>query len=110
MKKSLKIIVLIISILIVVGGIVFGTLYFTGFFVHNGNFPRRNFQLNETQINDINSFFSSNPSLSEMQTYCSDNRGSCFYYCRSINPNSEICSQIANYTQFNRTRGGMPPQ
>jgi hypothetical protein len=108
MKKSIKITIIIISVLIVVGGAVFGTLYFTGFFSHRGNFPRGNFQLNQTQINDINSFFSSNPSLSDVQTYCSTNRGSCFYYCRTINPDDEICSQIMNYTRFNRTQGGVP--
>lgn len=111
MKKSVKITIIVVSILLVVGGAVFGTLYFTGFFAHNGNFPRRNFQLNESQINDMNSFFGSNPSLSEMQTYCTNNRGYCFYYCRNINPNSKICSQIANYTRFNNmTQGEAPSQ
>jgi hypothetical protein len=90
--------------LIIVGGAVFGTLYFTGFFIHKRpGFPGRNFQLNESQVNDINSFFSSNPSISDMQDYCTNNRGYCFYYCRNINPNSEICSEIMNYTGINNS-------
>ena len=93
MKKAAKIIIVIFSVLIISGGSILGTLYFTGFFTRNRNFSRQNFQLNESQIKDINSFFNSNPSSNEIQTYCTNNRGYCFYYCRQ-NPTSSSCSQL----------------
>jgi len=103
MKKTTIIIILAASFLVVIGLSVFGTLYFTGFLTHRGNFPRGNFQLSGTQADEVNSFFNSNPSLSDMQNYCASNRTSCFYYCRTINPNNEICSQLPNYR--NMTQG-----
>jgi hypothetical protein len=76
-----------------------------------GNFPdraegERNFQPpNETIQQEITSFFESSPSASEIEDYCGTNGMYCMYYCRNMNPNSKICSQI-----MNRSSGGQPPQ
>jgi hypothetical protein len=55
-----------------------------------------NFQLDETKIAEIVSFFDSTSDMEEIGEYCSqeDKSMSCFYYCREINPSHEICSQI----------------
>jgi hypothetical protein len=106
-RKKKKWIIIAASI-ILLAGIIFGALYFSGVFNHKRfGFPRQNFQLNESQISDINSFFSNNPSASDVQNYCSTNRGYCFYYCRNLNPTSEICNSIMN---FSRPPQGAPTQ
>jgi hypothetical protein len=89
-----------VGAIIILAIIILGTLYFSGFFNHKRfGFPRQDFQLNESQINNINSFFSSNPSASDIQNYCSTNRDYCFYYCRNLNPTSDICSSIMNFSR-----------
>jgi len=109
-KKKVKPLIIILSVIILVG-IIFGALYFTGVFNKHGRYPgnfqgrfmngsqMRNFKLNQSQIDEINSFFNNNPSASDVQNYCSANRGSCFYYCRNLNPTSEICSSIMNFSR-----------
>lgn len=80
---------------------------FRGNLNNPGNFTRRNLQLNDSQIAEVNSFFNNNPSPEDVQSYCANNRAHCFYYCRTLNPNNEICPQIMNFT---RPSGGRPPQ
>jgi hypothetical protein len=120
-EKKIKPVIIILSVIVLVG-IIFSVLYFTGIFNKHGRFPGNfqpgqmlngsdmgNFQLNESQISDINSFFNRNPSASDVQNYCSTNRGYCFYYCRNLNPTSEICSSIMNFSRSGQPSGN-PPQ
>jgi hypothetical protein len=99
--------VVVVAIVIVALGVIFGVLYFTGVFNRHGRFygnyqgrNMMNIQLNESQISEVNSFFNGNPSLEETQAYCKANRGLCFYYCRNT-PNSELCPEIMNFTRPN---------
>lgn len=118
MKKSMVLIIVIAIVLLIIGAIV-GYLYFSGFFNHReGKFPGGNIQLNQAQVYDVTSFFDSNPNQDDINTYCQENRESCFYYCRNINQNNDYCSQMMNFTRpgnFTRgdhtgNQGGMPPQ
>ena len=109
MKKSNKV-YYIIGIVVVIILAVIGYLYFTGFFNRGPGRPggpgQRNIQLSQTQIDDVTNFFSTSPSSSDIQTYCSQNRQNCFYYCRTINPQEPYCTQMMNFTRGgNRTRG-----
>ena len=51
-------------------------------------------QLTDEQIQEVTSFFNSTTDINEIKDYCDSNRMNCFYYCRSINPDHEICSQL----------------
>ncbi|HJX50332.1 MAG TPA: hypothetical protein VJ438_02625 [Candidatus Nanoarchaeia archaeon] len=69
------------------------------FFFHNNrtNFNRGEFpqmQLTDEQIQSVTSFFEDNFDTNEITDYCNNNRMECFYYCRTINPDHEICSQL----------------
>jgi hypothetical protein len=112
-----KPVVVVVSVVIALG-IIFSILYFTGVFNKHGRFSG-NFQpgqfngsrmgmpgeqLNESQINEVNSFFAKNPTSDEVQTYCKENRGSCFYYCKD-NQDTDICKEIMS---FGRNES-MPP-
>ncbi len=105
-KNTILIAMIILIILALVG-------YFYFHSKQNGRtMMRRNFQvqLNESQISYLTSFFNSNPGLQEINNYCSENRGYCFYYCRNINQNAEICKDLmnrGNYSRvgYNRSRG-----
>jgi hypothetical protein len=119
-EKKIKPVIIILSVIVFVG-IIFGVLYFTRVFNNHGRFPgnfqpgqmpngsRGNFQLNESQISEVTSFFNSNPSSTEVETYCNNNRNSCFYYCKTINSNSEFCNQIMNFSRSGQPSGN-PPQ
>jgi Na+/glutamate symporter len=81
---------------LVIGGVV-------GYFLHNNmnrNFTqgRGNFQIDENTKNEITSFFETNTDMNTISSYCEQNRVNCLYYCRSINPNHEICKELGNYT------------
>jgi hypothetical protein len=119
-KKKFKPFIIITSIIIILG-IIFSVLYFTGAFNKYGKFhgnfqpgqmqkgsQMENFKLNESQINEVTSFFNSNPSSTSLDDYCKTNRGSCFYYCRDINSNDENCKQIMNFSGMNPPRGEVP--
>lgn len=107
-KSNLPLVLGIAAILLVILA-VFATLYFTGFF--NRHIGQRNGfsgmgrQLNESQTNEVTNFFNSNPSSEEIKTYCNANRGSCFYYCRNVNPSTDYCAQLINSNHENFTRG-----
>ena len=123
MKKSMIMIIVIVIVVLIVAGSIVGYLYYSGFFNHRqGRFPGGNFQLNQSQIDDVTSFFSSNPAQIDMNTYCEHYRANCMYYCRTINPQYSYCSQMMNFTRqgnftrgnytgnYTRRQGGMPPQ
>jgi len=80
---------------LIIGLIAGGVASYLIFNNHRG-FPGRNFQfnLNESQINEINSFFSGNHTSREINSYCEQNRLNCMYYCRNINQNNEICKNM----------------
>jgi len=69
-------------------------------YIIKSNIPRNNFagggnfQIDDKTKNEITSFFESTSDINEIISYCGQNRMYCFYYCREINPNHEICSQI----------------
>jgi hypothetical protein len=123
MAESKNMVFLIIGIVVLVGIVGIGAyfIYFKGpnknthNFLSNENRPRNgtnmNMQLNPSQIDDVTNFFKSNPSLEQTQTYCEQNRGNCFYYCRNLDQNNAYCTQMMNST---RTRGNFsrsrPPQ
>lgn len=87
-------------------GLILGIII--GYFIHNSiarNFLNiKNFQLSESQINEIKSFFDSNPSQEEINNYCNTNRMNCMYYCRTINPDDEFCNSL-NLTKFGGRNG-----
>lgn len=69
-----------------------------GFIISNNLYKRDfrggNLQISEETKNSIISFFESTSDTNEINSYCEQNRNYCFYYCREINPEHEICSQI----------------
>ena len=100
--------VIIISTISLIAVILGVSAYFIFGHSIGRDFRGGNFQpLNETTKSEIASFFGSSPSSSEIKDYCRNNPMYCMDYCREINPSSEICSQIMNYTQ---PLGGKPPQ
>jgi hypothetical protein len=121
MKKTLVIILASVIVVIIIIGAVIGFLYYKGFFYPKGRFRGRNLQLNQSQIDDVTSFFSSNPGSDQIQSYCQENRENCFYYCRNINENMNYCEQMMNNTRpgnftrgnytgnYTRRQGGMTP-
>jgi hypothetical protein len=122
-KKSKSLIIGISAIIVL--GIIFGVIYFTGVLnPKENNFgrnsPNGNFQgnpnsgsmeLNKSQISDVTSFFNNSPTSEEVQTYCEENRVSCFYYCAKINSEDELCKEMMTPPSMNNTqapRGGTP--
>jgi hypothetical protein len=101
--KKLKPAVVIASAIIVLG-VIFSVLYFTGVLNRHerfsGNFHgnEMNFQFNESQISEVNSFFNANPSLEETQVYCKENRNLCFYYCKNLQ-DSDLCKQVMDFNK-----------
>ena len=87
---------------LIIGLVIGGTVgYFMHNIINNRNFTqgKGNFQIDETTQNEITSFFSSEPDVNTINTYCGQNRMYCAYYCRNINPNHEICSQYSNMSR-----------
>ena len=110
-KRSSKKLVIALVVIIVLAGVIAGFIYFhnannRGKFNHsrgqwqNSSRMGGNFQLNQTQISDISSFFNSNPSSDQISSYCLNNRGACFYYCRNVNSNLTMCSQMQRPRNF----------
>ena len=90
-------------------GLVLGAV--AGYILHNYigrnfNLGRGSFQqLTQSQIDELNSFFATNPDATSVDSYCQQNRMNCIYYCRTINPSNEMCGQMMNYRNF--SRGGV---
>jgi len=85
---------LIIGILIglILGGIV-------GYFICNNSrrvtpFRNQNFQIDEDTKKQIYFFFENTTDIDEIRSYCENNRINCFYYCKNINQNHVICSEL----------------
>jgi hypothetical protein len=114
MKKSKTKFLIITAVIIIILIIACVEAYF--YFKHsNPRFQTRNFQLNQSQIQDVTNFFDSSPSAEQIQTYCQQNRN-CLYYCRNINSDNDYCKQLnskiisGNHTRDNNTiRGGPGP-
>jgi uncharacterized protein YxeA len=110
MKKSIM--VLIALIVIIIAGAIAAYFYFNNSNKQpiRRNFPfnrtQRNFQLNESQINEVRSFFDANPGKAEIDNYCKDNMANCFYYCRNINPKNDYCINLRNTLPGNYTGRG----
>ncbi len=95
LMKNTNTLVIVVLILLVISNLFFGYM----FFFHNNqpNFNRGNFQqmqLTNEQIQSVTSFFENTLDTNEITDYCNNNRMECFYYCRTINPDHEICSQL----------------
>jgi len=93
-------------------GIILGLLigsaggYFYAAKSARGNFGRpSSFQISEQSKAEVTSLFESNPGQDSLTSYCGQNRMNCAYYCRSINPNNDFCSQFLNLS-----RGGIAPK
>ena len=92
-------------------GLIPGT--FVGYIIHNSinrNFMqvRGDFQIDKNTQNEIISFFESTSDINEINSYCEQNRMYCSYYCRTINPNHEICKNIMNFSGMNGGRQWNP--
>jgi len=84
-----------IVILLLISNLFFGYMFF--FHKSGPDFNRGNFQqmqLTDEQIQSVTSFFENTSDTNEITDYCNNNRMECFYYCRTINPDHEICSQL----------------
>jgi len=76
-------------------GIVAGSILYNSIsrnFFNRSNLE--NFQIDELTKDSIFSFFQSTTDIDEIIDYCSQNRMNCAYYCKDVNPEHEICSQI----------------
>lgn len=82
---------------IIIGLIVGGMI---GYFSHDlisESTPKMNageFGIGDETKSEVISFFDLNPSNEEVEIYCQENRKNCVYYCREINQEHEICSEI----------------
>lgn len=96
MKNSNTLLIVAVIILLI-SNLFFGYMFFfhkSGPGFNRGNFPQM--QLTDEQIQSVTSFFESTTDINEITDYCDnqENRMLCFYYCRTINPDHEICSQL----------------
>ena len=105
MKKGI-IVLIVFIVLLLIAASVGASLYFAGYFNKTSQRPRGqgNFQqLTQVQIDEITSYFQSTTDINAISTYCNDtqNRMSCFYYCRNIEPTNAYCTQLGNMTRRN---------
>ena len=88
-----------------ISGLVIGI--FAGFVIRNNSnrngVSQKDFQINDDAKNEVTSLFENSLDIAEINSYCEQNRMGCVYYCRSINPNNEMCNQM-NISQA----GGRP--
>jgi hypothetical protein len=95
-KHKKKAIIFIVCFAVLILGV---SAYFI--FEHS---PRRDFRggnfqpLNQTTQDKITSFFESSPSYSDIENYCKENPVYCMYYCREMNTQESVCSEIMNFT------------
>lgn len=98
---------LIISLVAVIVVLALVSIYF--YFNRSSGrhgFQMRNFQLNESQIAEVTNTFNNAGNISDIQSYCSQNRMSCFYYCRNVNPANSYCSGMMGSYNGTRYPGG----
>ena len=104
MKKNTTSLIFGISIGIIIG-IILGYLIFglgdkqQDF---KNNFGGDNFNLDELEISNVQNFFESSPTDSEIEIYCSENIDSCMYYCMK-NSESNYCDNLMPENIENRT-------
>jgi hypothetical protein len=107
-NKKVLIAAISVSAIIIIGVIVY--FFFVG--KKENNYPnkqfsnRGNFSFDEEKVNATIKFFANAPSLDQAKTYCENDTAYCFYYCRQVNPNNEICSELNQSRPYgNRSRG-----
>jgi hypothetical protein len=66
-------------------------------------FPRGNFTLDESQINEVSGAFEGFETSEDVTEYCNEHRMECGYYCRNVNPGHEYCSNLS----YPMDRGGV---
>lgn len=102
MKTKLIAVIAIVIVAVVVSALLlmqgFGTRRFTG-----NRFPGGNFTLNESKINEVSAVFDNAETPDGITEYCNNHRMECGYYCRSINPDHEFCSNLRDV----RNTGGV---
>ncbi len=94
-KNNKIILVIIFSVLFFIAGGIAG--YFLGMNNHvTAN--RNNFaQINDNTKAQVTSVFENAATIDDINTYCDTNstdRFACMYYCRTINPQNQFCSQL----------------
>ena len=100
MKKETNKIVLIIifSVVFFIAGGVGG--YFFGINHHSTTLNRNNFtQIDDATKAQVTSVFNNATSIDDINNYCNTNRFACMYYCRTINPQNQFCSQLTYPTR-----------
>jgi flagellar basal body-associated protein FliL len=93
-KSNKIILVIIFSVIFFIAGGVAG--YFFGVSQHP-NFNRNNFtQIDDAAKAQVTSVFESAKTIDDINTYCDTtaNKFACMYYCRTISPQNQFCSQI----------------
>jgi hypothetical protein len=68
-----------------------------------GNFPRGNFTLNQSSIDEVSGVFENAQTQEDVTSYCANHRIECGYYCRNVNPSHEMCSLVGDL----RNMGGV---
>jgi hypothetical protein len=93
-KFSMKWMIIGVSVIIVIALI-------AGYFYINNRHNRfgQRVQLNQQQIDEVTSFFSNTTDANQINDYCTNNRPSCVYYCRTIDSSNPYCNQIMNQTR-----------
>lgn len=97
-KASIVIVILAVVIVCLVGYIFFGgheRIDFRGEGFRGQFRNMANFSFDEETKNSIAEFFSSSPNIEEVRDYCRQNRMNCVYYCREVNPEHEVCNELA---------------
>jgi len=95
LMKNTNTLLIVVVILLAISNLFFGYMFFfhkSGPNFNRGDFPQM--QLTDEQIQSVTSFFEKTSDTNEITDYCNNNRMECFYYCRTINPDHEICSQL----------------
>jgi hypothetical protein len=96
LMKNSNTILIVAVIILLISNLFFGYMLFfhnnQGRLGPRGDFPQM--QLTDEQIQEVTSFFNSTTDITEIKDYCDVNRMNCFYYCRTVNPDHEICSQL----------------
>lgn len=96
LMKNTNTLLIVVVILLAISNLFFGYMFF--FHKNTPNFiggvQQMQIQLTDEQIQSVTSFFENTSDTNEITDYCNNNRMECFYYCRTINPDHEICSQL----------------
>ena len=95
-KNNKILLIIIFSVIFFIAGGIAG--YFIGMSSHHMNSGRNNFmQIDSNTQAQVTSVFENAASINDINTYCDTNstdRFACMYYCRTINPQNQFCSQL----------------